>query len=88
MADDPKGRRRGLMQMSGRDTDWFRPLWRRLAVVGFVLAWLLWEVLVSHDETWMMIVAALLAYAVWIFFIRYDADKGKPDGGGKADGES
>jgi hypothetical protein len=82
MADDPDGRRpRGLMNLSRRDTDWFRPLWRRIAVVAFVGAWLLWELLYTHDQTWMLIVGGLLAYSVGIFLIRYDRGPKGPDGG-------
>lgn len=81
MADDPnRNAPRGLLRLTQRDTDWFRPLWRRVAVVAFVGGWLGWEFFYTHDETWTLIVMGLLAYAVWVFFIRYKPAAPKQDG--------
>jgi hypothetical protein len=56
-----------------RDTEieWFRPLWLRLLVTGLVAIWFGWEVLFTHDQLWMIITGAALAYAVWNLFIKY-----------------
>lgn len=69
--------------MKQAETDWFRPLWRRVAVTAFVLVWFLWEALWSKDQFWMLITGAALAYAVWNFFIRFDhgGSAGGKDGG-------
>ena len=57
--------------------DFFRPMWRRIAVTAFIAAWFAWEALWNHDQLWMMITGAALAYAVWNLFIKFDAnDKG------------
>jgi hypothetical protein len=69
------------MPMSNRDSNWFRPLWRRVAVCVFVAGWFCWELLYTHDQTWMMIVLALFAYAIWIFFIRFDSGPKNPEDG-------
>jgi hypothetical protein len=61
------------------ELDWFRPLWRRVAVTAFVAAWFIWETFWNQDQMWMMITGAALAYAVWSFFIRFDQRGGKSD---------
>lgn len=58
--------------MKQSETDWFRPLWRRVAVTAFVAAWFIWETVWNQDQLWMAITGAALAYAVWSFFIRFD----------------
>lgn len=67
--------------MRESERDWFRPLWRRVAVTAFVAAWFAWEAFWNQDQFWMMITGAALAYAVWNFFIRFDTrgDAGNDD---------
>ena len=65
--------------MRDSERDWFRPLWRRVAVTVFVAGWFAWEAFFSQDSFWMMITGAALAYAVWSFFIAFDR-RGKPGG--------
>lgn len=68
--------------MKQNELEWFRPLWRRVAVVVFICGWLAVEVIWLRDQFWMVIVGAALAYAVWVFFIRFD--KGTKPGGDDA----
>ena len=70
--------------MKQNDSDWFKPLWRRVAVTAFIVIWLGYEVFFSHDTTWMMIVGFALAYAVWSLFINFDK-RGKGPGAGPDD---
>ncbi len=58
--------------MKDSELDWFRPLWRRVAVTVFVAGWFLWETLWNHDQMWMLITGAALVYAVWNLFIRFE----------------
>jgi hypothetical protein len=65
------------MKLSERDHPFYRPLWRRIAIVAVVAAWAGFEVLVSGDGFWTMLSLFFLGYAVWMFFISYrpkDAD--------------
>jgi predicted PurR-regulated permease PerM len=64
------------------ETDWFRPLWRRVAVTAFIVVWFAWEALYAQDQFWMLITGAALAYAVWNFFIKFDQRGGKGGGDG------
>lgn len=59
------------MPVNQRDSDFFRPLWRRIAVTVFVAGWVAWEFFYTHDQTWIFIALGMLAYAVWTFFIAY-----------------
>lgn len=72
--------------MNERDTDWFRPLWRRVAVTGFLAAWVVWEVWAgvlqrpeTPDYTWVGLVGFAFVYAVWSLFIAFDRRGRKPD---------
>jgi hypothetical protein len=53
------------------DVNWFRPLWRRVLVTGIVAAWCLWEWAFNRDQLWGLLTAALLAYAIYSFFISF-----------------
>jgi hypothetical protein len=59
------------MAMNPRDADFFRPLWRRVAVTGVVAAWCAYEVFFSHEQTWIAITSVALVYCVWNFFLRF-----------------
>ena len=51
------------MALKQNDLNWFRPLWRRVAVALFLAAWLAWELLWSKDMFWALLVGAALAYS-------------------------
>lgn len=55
----------------GRHHAFFEPLWRRIAVVAVVAAWLAFEVLVTQQPLWMTIAGAMTAYAVWTFLMTW-----------------
>ncbi len=54
----------------------FRPLWRRIAVVAVCAAWTVVELTVG-DPMWAIMTGAIGAYAAWVFLIAY---KPAPDG--------
>lgn len=58
------------------DKDFFRPLWRRVAVVVLLAVWFAWEALYVREQLWLVIVGGTLAYAVWTFFISWKDDGG------------
>ena len=58
----------------------FRPLWRRIAVVAVCAAWAVVELVVG-DPTWAIMVGAVGAYAAYAFLIAY---KPVPEGTGTA----
>ncbi len=64
-----------------RGLEWFRPMWRRVAVVAFCVIWCAWEWIWNHDQFWGFLTLGLTAYAIWTFFISFDRNV---DGGGDA----
>jgi len=61
--------------LNDRDTKFFRPLWRRIAVVVLCLALAIWEW--SNGNTlWVAITLAITAYSIWVLFIDFDQDDG------------
>jgi hypothetical protein len=58
---------------------WFKPLYRRIIVVCIPAAMLIFEVVVSQDQFWMLIWAAAIAYGIWNFFINFENELAKHD---------
>lgn len=65
------------MALKENDLNWFRPLWRRVAVVVFLTAWLIWEVVWTKETLWMVLVGAALAYSLWNFFYAFPKEEPK-----------
>ncbi len=51
------------------NSDWFRPLYRRVIVFSLCLAGLLVEVLVLQEEIWTYVWGGITAYAAYDFFL-------------------
>ncbi|WP_181701387.1 DUF3329 domain-containing protein [Chthonobacter albigriseus] len=71
--------------MSRRDIShpFYRPLWRRIAIVAVVALWLGYEVTFGGDPMWLVLATGMLAYSVWAFLLTYrppaDAPSAEPD---------
>lgn len=59
------------MVLKQNDVNWFRPLWRRVAVVVFLAVWLAWEALFTHEALWITLVGAALLYSLYNFFYAF-----------------
>ena len=59
------------MALKQNDLNWFRPLWRRVAGVVFLAAWLAWELIWTRDSFWALLVGAALAYSLYNFFYAF-----------------
>ena len=55
----------------------FRPLWRRIAVVAFCFAWAIFE-FVTGTPFWGILALGFAGYGIWQFFIIYDASEPVP----------
>ena len=72
--------------MNKNDQKFFKPLWRRVAVLAFIAVWTIVEF--SMGETmWAIMVAAIGAYGFWIFIIRFDEDESSEDADESGKGE-
>jgi hypothetical protein len=64
--------------MKESEINWFRPLWRRVLVTAVCAVWLGFELIVSHEQLWMIISGAGLAYCLWNFFLKFPKDGAAP----------
>ena len=64
--------------MTDRNHPFLRPLWRRVALVAFCVAWAGFEYF-NGATGWAVLAAVMAAYGVWQFFIAWPKT---PDGGG------
>ncbi|MEW9806262.1 DUF3329 domain-containing protein [Mesorhizobium sp. ZMM04-5] len=69
--------------MKDHEHPFFRPLWRRVAVVAVCAAWSIFE-FATGASMWGTIALAFTAYAVWQFFFLYK----EPEPAGSADDQS
>ncbi|MCB1381300.1 MAG: DUF3329 domain-containing protein [Alphaproteobacteria bacterium] len=56
----------------------YKPLWRRVAIVVVILGWLIFEASMSGASVWTMLAVGMLVYAVYTFFITFPKDDGTP----------
>lgn len=54
----------------------YRPLWRRIAIVGSTYLWTAFELFVSKSGFWLAIAGGLAAMTTWYFLIGW---KDPPD---------
>jgi len=59
----------------------YKPLWVRVAIVVSIVLWLGFEIWQQNSGLWMAIAAAMLAYAVYTFFITYPGPQAGDDEG-------
>ena len=72
-----------------RDTEieWFRPLWLRIVVTAAIAIWFGYEIFFSHDQLWILVTGAALAYAVWNLFIKFNGRVAEKDKAAGTDGD-
>jgi hypothetical protein len=61
--------------MKDQEHPFFRPLWRRIAIVVFCGAWAAWEYY-NQQEFWGMLALGMTAYAVWVYLWTYPSPEG------------
>jgi uncharacterized membrane protein (UPF0136 family) len=54
----------------------YKPLWRRIVLIGVLAGWSALEILVTREPMWMTIAVALLVISTWVFLITW---KGQGD---------
>ena len=53
------------------DHPFYRPLWRRIAIVAVCLFWVAFEVATGPDTMWLMLALAFTGYSLWTFIIAW-----------------
>jgi hypothetical protein len=66
------------MKITDRDHPFYRPLWRRIAIVAVVALWAAYEIFVARESFWIMLAVGFLAYSVWLFLITWSPGDGNP----------
>ncbi|MCH8551885.1 MAG: hypothetical protein LAT62_08110 [Natronospirillum sp.] len=59
--------------MKESEIRFFKPLWRRLALLSTALAWVAVE-LVFGSEIWLLASLCLVAYILWRYLLRFPAE--------------
>ncbi len=63
------------MALNSKDADFFRPLWRRVAVTGVIVVWWAYETFFTHEGLWIAVTSVGIVYCVWNLFLRYPQDR-------------
>lgn len=66
--------------MKDNEHPFFRPLWRRVAIVAACALWAILE-FVNGSHLWGLGALAFAGYGVWQFFVRYDPPPQDPPAG-------
>ena len=53
----------------------YKPLWRRVAIVVTIALWLAFELYQMNSGLWIALAVGMLVYAVYTFFITWPKDK-------------
>lgn len=69
--------------MKQSEIDWFRPLWKRVAVTAFAAVWsaLEWY---WNEPFWGLLTAGIFAFCIFSFFLTFPKDRGGNDAQPKA----
>jgi hypothetical protein len=59
------------MKLIDPDHPFYRPLWRRVAVVAVCAAWFAAELVLLKDTLFIPIAGALTAYTAWVLLIKW-----------------
>lgn len=62
----------------------YKPLWRRIAIVAVIVLWLGFELYQESGGLWVGLAAAMLAYAIYTFFLTWPREHSKDDAGPSA----
>lgn len=68
------------MMTKDQEHPFFRPLWRRVAIVVLLVLWSAYELIYTRESLWMVISLGALAYAVWTFLITFPKQESLPKG--------
>lgn len=64
-----------IMKLTDAGHPFYKPLWRRIAIVAVVALWAAYEVLVSKEPLWIVLSIGMLAYALWTFVIGWPKEE-------------
>ena len=59
------------MKIIDESHPFYKPLWRRLTLVGVLAAWTAFEVFYTQQPLWIVVAGGLLVYTAWIFLLSW-----------------
>lgn len=59
------------MAFGVHDHPFYKPKWRRQAIVAVTAAWAIFELLVAKDGFWTVIAIAVWVYCLWFFLLNW-----------------
>jgi hypothetical protein len=59
------------MKIIDRDHPFYKPLWRRVVLVGVLAGWVAFEIFVTKEPMWITVSLGLLAISVWLFLLTW-----------------
>jgi hypothetical protein len=59
------------MPFGVHDHAFYKPKWRRVAIVALAAAWAMFELLLGKDGLWTVISIAVWAYCFWAFLLNW-----------------
>lgn len=65
------------MKLTDQQHPFYKPLWRRVAIVAAIAAWFAYEAIFVGEPFWLAISGGVLAYGLWTFLWNWP---GEPDG--------
>jgi hypothetical protein len=68
--DKPEPARTG--RLTDRGHPFYKPLWRRIALVAFTGTWAAVELIYLQSGLFSALFLGLFAYAVWVFLLTWD----------------
>lgn len=68
-----------MKRVSDINHPFYKPLWRRVALVGVTGVWACYENFVVKDPMWMVLTAGVFIYGAWVFLIKWTGDETPAD---------
>lgn len=68
-----------MKRVSDINHPFYKPLWRRVALVGVTGVWACYENFVVKDPMWMVLTAGVFIYGAWVFLIKWTGDDAPAD---------
>jgi hypothetical protein len=59
------------MKIIDRDHPFYKPLWRRVVLVGVLAGWVAFEIFVTKEPMWITVSLGLLAISAWLFLLTW-----------------
>ena len=60
-----------MMKIIDQSHPFYKPLWRRVAIVAVVAGWAGFEVFYTREPFWMTIAAGVLVISLWTFLLSW-----------------